>query len=475
MAGKSSFRGCFIIFLILILPSMALASGNWTWVRTDPSPGNWSSGSNWSGGSGIYPDDPDETAIFNNPSGVGGPIQNLSMSNGLGRLIFNYSGWTVYVQDPLKINSISNYSYNAIYSYGTGTNLIYPAIEFLAGSGQNIYTGTGSTLAIAGGFTGSYAPTISSVNPTSTDTGAVRLQAASDVSGVFYIRQGTLLVAANNALGSSASTVNIGGDEYVANNANARLLTDAANVTVTKNIAVRTYTDHEVNATLGGQQTTGSSSFTGTISLGRTTSFTAASGGPVSFTNTISGNGGVTKIGAGTVTFSGTGSYLGTTTVSQGTLAFGANNVLGSGPLTVNGATLSMGSYTDSVGTVTLENSGQITGNGTLTSTGNFEMKSGSVSVNLAGTSANLYKTTAGTVTLSGTGTYGGSTIISQGTLACGASNVLGPGLLDVNGGTLSLGSNTDSVGAIWISCRHGLQFAEDRNRPTHAYGNEHI
>lgn len=86
-------------------------------------------------------------------------------------------------------------SYDALFSYaqgGAGVNLIYPEVELLR-SGLNIYTGSDSTLAFdwtyGGGFIGSYAPTISTVNPTSVDTGAVRLDGPSTVSGPFYLRQ----------------------------------------------------------------------------------------------------------------------------------------------------------------------------------------------------------------------------------------------------------------------------------------------
>ncbi|NCA25248.1 MAG: hypothetical protein EBS91_11795, partial [Betaproteobacteria bacterium] len=148
----------------------------------------------------------------------------------------------------------------------------------------------------------------------------------------------------------------------------------------------------------------------------------------------------------------------GLTTVSDGTLAYGVNNALSTGGVTVSGGTLDLATYNDSVGTVTLT-SGNITGTtGVLTSTGTFEMQSGSVSAILGGTSA-LNKTTTGTVTLSGQNTYTGLTTVSEGTLTLsgnrtvnttGGYTVGGTGTQTLNiqngnygiGGTFIVGNN---------------------------------
>ena len=150
--------------------------------------------------------------------------------------------------------------------------------------------------------------------------------------------------------------------------------------------------------------------------------------------------GGIIKAGSGALLLSGAGTYSGPTTVNAGTLAYGANDVIGAGTVTVNGATaiLALGTnHNDSVGTVTLDGGGSITGSGTstLTSTGSFEMKSGSVSAALSGGGIPLNKTTSSTVTLTGANTYSGATNVNAGTLALMGSGSLGNTAITVAGG----------------------------------------
>ncbi|MEY3897439.1 MAG: hypothetical protein RLZZ214_2960 [Verrucomicrobiota bacterium] len=141
---------------------------------------------------------------------------------------------------------------------------------------------------------------------------------------------------------------------------------------------------------------------------------------------TISGvsavtTGALTKIGAGRLILSGTNGHTGLTSVSNGTLAYGASNALSSGGLTVNGGILDIGSFTDTVGAVTLSSGSIIGTGGVLTGTSYGLTDSGSVNAILGGSGA-LTKTGVGTATLSGVNTYTGVTTISAGTLALGAS-----------------------------------------------------
>ena len=157
---------------------------------------------------------------------------------------------------------------------------------------------------------------------------------------------------------------------------------------------------------------------------------------------TANTSGGLTKIGAGTLTLSAANTYTGGTTVSVGTLALGVNNALAStGSVTVNGGTLDVATFTNTVGVVSLQ-SGVITGTtGVLSSTSDFDLRSGTVNAILSG-SVGVTKTTSGTVTLNGASTYSGTTNVTSGKLSFATSGNLGnasaTNTVGVNGGTLS-------------------------------------
>jgi autotransporter-associated beta strand protein len=177
------------------------------------------------------------------------------------------------------------------------------------------------------------------------------------------------------------------------------------------------------------------------------------------YADIISGPVALTQSGAGALTLTGNNTYTGLTTVSAGTLLYGAANVISTGAVTVSGTgILNLGaSQSDIVGTVTLQGTGQINGTGSseLTSTGTFEMQSGSVSAILAGNAIPLNKTTAGTVTLTGTNTYTGATDVSGGALVVNGS--LGNTALTVRTGAQLGGSGTiGSGGGTTVSIESG-------------------
>ncbi|MCB1225221.1 MAG: autotransporter-associated beta strand repeat-containing protein [Verrucomicrobiales bacterium] len=153
-------------------------------------------------------------------------------------------------------------------------------------------------------------------------------------------------------------------------------------------------------------------------------------------------SGGLSKVGSGTLTLSGQSTYTGLTSVTGGTLAYGINDALADGAVTIDsGASVDMGTFTDTVGQVTLID-GNISGSGgTLTSTADFDLQSGTVSANLAG-AVGIDKSTAGTVTLSGTNTFSGDVSITGGVLEFSDATHLGDGsatnLISIDGGTLS-------------------------------------
>lgn len=111
------------------------------------------------------------------------------------------------------------------------------------------------------------------------------------------------------------------------------------------------------------------------VSLGSTTSWSVAAGARLGVLGIVSGSSNVTKVGAGTLVFSGSNTYAGTTTVSAGTLVVNGDQSAATGAVSVAaGATLAgtgvIGGDTTVAGTHTPGNSpGVQTVDGNLTYT----------------------------------------------------------------------------------------------------------
>ncbi|NCW28546.1 MAG: hypothetical protein EBV83_09710 [Verrucomicrobia bacterium] len=158
----------------------------------------------------------------------------------------------------------------------------------------------------------------------------------------------------------------------------------------------------------------------------------------------------MTKYGSGTLTMSGANSYTGNTTVSAGTLALGASDVLtNTAGLNVTGGTFAIGAYSDTVGAVILSY-GSITGTTGVLTGSSYSVTNSSgtttISAKLAG-SGGLTKSGAGTLTLSGANTYDGVTAVDAGTVivtnnsglgsTTGGTTVASGAVLDLNGVTV--------------------------------------
>ena len=136
----------------------------------------------------------------------------------------------------------------------------------------------------------------------------------------------------------------------------------------------------------------------------------------------LDGTGVVYKLGSGTVTLTGANTHTGAITVASGTLKIGGEGVLGGGnyPTTIvnNGDLI----YASSAAQT---NSGVISGGGNLTASG------------------------GGALTLSGNNTYGGLTLVTNGTLCVRHANALGStslGTVVAAGSTLELAGTPPGV-----------------------------
>jgi autotransporter-associated beta strand protein len=126
-------------------------------------------------------------------------------------------------------------------------------------------------------------------------------------------------------------------------------------------------------------------------------------------------DGGLTKLGTGMLTLSGTNSYNGTTTISNVTLRLGvANAITNTGAIRMMGGIYDLGGFTVTNGAVTL-NSGWII-NGTLNPASVAVTGDGFVTASLTGSGA-LVKSGSGTLSLYGSSSYSGGTFVNEGTL----------------------------------------------------------
>jgi YVTN family beta-propeller protein/autotransporter-associated beta strand protein len=147
-------------------------------------------------------------------------------------------------------------------------------------------------------------------------------------------------------------------------------------------------------------------------------------GNNATLSGAISGPGGMTKIGAGTLTLSGSSTYTGATSVNAGTLQAGAVNAFSpfSAFTVASGATLNLASFNQTIGS--LAGPGSVTLGSAMLTTGN-DNTSTTFSGTILGTGG-LSKIGAGTLVFTGNNTYTGPTTISAGTLQLGNGSASG-------------------------------------------------
>jgi autotransporter-associated beta strand protein len=166
----------------------------------------------------------------------------------------------------------------------------------------------------------------------------------------------------------------------------------------------------------------------------------------------------ITNGGIATVTLLTNNNTSGTVNLDGGTLS--ANKIVrGSGTATFNfnGGTLKPRvSRTDFL---TGWSRANVRNGGALMDTDGYDITIGQALLhsNVGGdntTDGGLTKNGSGILTLSGTSTYNGGTVITAGTLALGnaTDTLLDSGAINVNGGTLDIAANSDTVGAVTLA-----------------------
>ena len=149
-------------------------------------------------------------------------------------------------------------------------------------------------------------------------------------------------------------------------------------------------------------------------------------GNAVDLSGDISGNGGLTFVGAGTTTLSGVNTFSGGAALAGGTVAISSAANLGAGDLSFNG-------------------------NGTIDNGGHAATFSGKVSG-----SGSMSYTGTGSTTLSGSNAYAGGSNLLGGTVSIAAPGNLGSGAINFNGGTLLTSSGMTVYAPVTLGSDNG-------------------
>jgi fibronectin-binding autotransporter adhesin len=403
--------------------------------------------------------------LIGNATSLQGPITNNAT------LIFNQTG------SGTRAAPISGTG--QVIKQGTGT---------LTLTGANTYTGetlvsagtlVGNTTSLQGDITNNATLTF---NQTAAGTysdildgtgllvkqgaGALTLSGANTYTGGTRIDAGTVRVSAEENLGAPGGRLTFNGGtavlQYAAGFTSSRPITlNAAGGRIDT-----TGHDAALAGVIGGPgrltklgagtlTITGSNTYTGgtTVSAGTLVGTTASLRGNVidsgtlvfdqatagTFTPVISGTGSVAKQGAGTLTLAGANTYSGGTAINAGTLQVGSNANLGGA---AGGISFNGGALQYSAGFSSPRPVTLNAGGGTVNTNGNSATLSGVISG-----PASLTKTGAGGLTLAGANTYTGGTTIAGGMLGVSADSSLGAPVssLTLAGGTLRYGAGFSS------------------------------
>ena len=373
-----------------------------TWINGTS--GNWSTAGNWTGTGTMPPQNPGDTAIFDNGNATSLATVTLDQNETVGTLTMNNptsfqitpaSGQTLTLDNSgagvnlgvtggtqNAINAAVSLNDNVTASVNSGDSLTFSSAINNASVPEKL------TVSVAGTMV------LSAANGYGPSAGAV---------GTVLSGGGTLQVGSNTSLGN--------GD--VTNTGSSTLQAGAANLNLANNIGIApsvttTVNNNGNNLTLGG---------------------------------VISGTGGLTKAGLGTLVLGGNNTYSGNTTVNAGVLSISSSaNVANASGIILNGGDLLVS------GTTSLANN---IGIGAGTATGLIDA-SGTLTLNgviaTAGSSANNLTinggTGTGTVVLGGANTFNGTTVIASGTLQLANSLALQNSILNYSSGTLTFGSS---------------------------------
>jgi autotransporter-associated beta strand protein len=337
------------------LASPAAPNANATWIG--PSFGSWRDAENWSpatvpNGAGVIadfrPSVADPTAMVTVHDVPGGlTVGTLSLAGTAAQT------WNVRLSNPLIMNNNGNGALISNVNPAVGNYQLqisgfqFPlmladnlAVTNTSGSTQDSAILIGVPIAGTGNIT------FNNVNNT-INLGQIRLAAstASTFVGTSTVASGAVVFSRETAFGASTNQVILGS----AGAGDATLVSTDTVFTVVYPVRVTSGSGGTLVLGTTSSLVDTSTVFSGAIVLDGNVSLSnaLATTAPARFTNTISGQGGITKIGAGPVVLSGNNTFTGATIVNVGTITADSLNALGgTSGITVNsGGSLVFGSH----------------------------------------------------------------------------------------------------------------------------------
>ena len=431
-------------------PYVASATKTWTGAAGNA---NWQTAANWGGTAPVAGDD----LVF--PAGAAKLSNTNNFANGMTFNSITISG-TGYT---LAGNSIVLGAGGISATAAASSNTVSIAISLAATRTVSV-SDSAATLILGGIVSGAG-------GVTKNGAGTLALSAVNTFTGLTTVSAGTLDVRNNAALGgtgtgttvSASATLSLTGSGLAIGEPLTLSGTGVAGVGALRNVANSNTVSGAITLAANATATSvaGTLTLSGAVTTAGFTLTVDGAGDTATSAGVISGTGGVTKSGSGTLTFGVAHSYSGATTVTAGTLKLGiANGVGSSSDVSVSpGATFDLSGFGDTIGS--LGGAGNVTssaaGSITLT-TGNTNntVFSGTL-VNGSGTVA-LTKQGSGTFTMSGTNTYTGITTINAGTLSIGADAALGTAPGSATAGTLTFGGGTlQSTASFVLNSNRGV------------------
>lgn len=327
-----------------------------TWVGGTST--EWTDGTNWS----PTPIVPDVTATFTDTG-----LTTLD-SNGLvniGAVVFtaapNAQAYTINTNDIFVVNGvgISNNSINA-QTFNVGASMVFLNSSTASGGSNFVTYNVGSSMSFNNTSTAGTAHITnggdiefnnSSIAGTATivNNAVINFNDTSSANASNITNNGSGFVTFNSSSTAGTATIDNSGSLTFTNSATA-----GASTITTENGGTTSFTSTssggsarfvtnaggtvDISGLTSGGMTSGSIEGAGNYVLGANTLTTGSLNTSTQLDGVISGTGGgVTKVGTGTLTLTGTNTYTGATTISSGTLALsGFGSISSSSVVTVN-------------------------------------------------------------------------------------------------------------------------------------------